>query len=262
MKEFFKKILPKPILHLYYLFKVVNIKVIKWIPTYDEDELMTGHNSDFKDEDYFKKSYNLAVNLGLAAGDKIIYTKLRWRAHVICWAATQAKNLDGDFVECGVAKGFFSRIAMEYIGFKDLPKTFYLMDTFEGLSGKYLTDKEKKGREKLILKWDYGTSYEQVVDTFKNFKNVRIIKGAVPETLPQVTSPKIAYLSIDMNCVIPEIAAAEYFWNKLVPGGVIILDDYGHAGHEEQKYAFDDFAKRKGVQILCLPTGQGLIIKS
>lgn len=79
--------------------------------------------------------------------------------------------------------------------------------------------------------------------------------------MPQVVSSKIAYLYIDMNYVIPEIAAAEYFWDKLVPGAAIMIDDYGHAGHEEQKCAFGDFAKRKNVLLLCLPTGQGLIIK-
>jgi len=68
-------------------------------------------------------------------------------------------------------------------------------------------------------------------------------------------------LHIDMNCTLPEIAAAEYFWDRLVSGAAMLLDDYGHGGHEEQKYAFDGFAKRKGVEILSLPTGQGLIIK-
>lgn len=90
---------------------------------------------------------------------------------------------------------------------------------------------------------------------------MKFIKGAIPETLPQVDSDKIAYLHIDMNCVEPEIAAVEYFWDKLVSGAIVVLDDYGHAGHEEQRYAFNDFVKRKNVPILCLPTGQGLIIK-
>ena len=65
----------------------------------------------------------------------------------------------------------------------------------------------------------------------------------------------------DMNCVQPEIAAAEYFWERLVPGAVMLLDDYGHAGHELQKEAFDRFSKHHGVPLLVLPTGQGLIIK-
>jgi len=41
----------------------------------------------------------------------------------------------------------------------------------------------------------------------------------------------------------------------------VLLDDYGHSGHEEQKRAFDGFALSKDVKILTLPTGQGLIIK-
>jgi len=41
----------------------------------------------------------------------------------------------------------------------------------------------------------------------------------------------------------------------------MILDDYGHVGYEEQRCAFDKFAEEKNVDILCLPTGQGLILK-
>ena len=55
-------------------------------------------------------------------------------------------------------------------------------------------------------------------------------------------SDKVAYLSIDMNSTIPEIAAAEYFWPKMVNGGVMILDDYGFSKHTNQKIAFDNFA--------------------
>jgi hypothetical protein len=59
----------------------------------------------------------------------------------------------------------------------------------------------------------------------------------------------------------PKIAAAEYFWSRIVSGGVIILDDYGFPHHINQKLAFDQFAKERNVQILCLPTGQGIIFK-
>jgi hypothetical protein len=64
-----------------------------------------------------------------------------------------------------------------------------------------------------------------------------------------------------MNCVQPEIAAMEYFWPKLVAGGVVIIDDYGFSGHEAQKTAADTFAESVGVKILSLPTGQGLMLK-
>jgi hypothetical protein len=64
-----------------------------------------------------------------------------------------------------------------------------------------------------------------------------------------------------MNCVYPEISAAEYFWNKIAPGGIIVLDDYGFDKHINQKEAFDEFANKRGIQVLSLPTGQGLIFK-
>jgi hypothetical protein len=47
----------------------------------------------------------------------------------------------------------------------------------------------------------------------------------------------------------------------LTDGAVIVLDDYGWRKHEEQRVAFDDFARQRGVQVLALPTGQGLIFK-
>lgn len=64
-----------------------------------------------------------------------------------------------------------------------------------------------------------------------------------------------------MNIAAPEIAALEFFWDKLTPGAPVILDDYGWAHYRPQKEAMDDFATRKGVQILTLPAGQGLLLK-
>jgi len=254
IKKFLKKNLPTSIVNFFWLLK--NPKaVIKKITTkylYKEDELLTSHIPAFMEDERFINCYNSTVKKTL--GDPAI----RWRSHIIIWAANRGKNLEGDFVECGVNRGFFSKTAMDYIGFKELPKTFFLLDTYEGLAEKYLTKDEKQKNRK--EGW-YKPCYKQVLETFKDYKNVKIIKGAVPETLSQVTSKKIAYLSIDMNCVIPEIAATEYFWNKMSPGAAIILDDYGHIGYEEQRHAFDKFAKDKNISILCLPTGQGLILK-
>ena len=65
-----------------------------------------------------------------------------------------------------------------------------------------------------------------------------------------------------MNIAYPEVAAIEFFWDKLVPGALVVLDDYGWTNNIEQKRAMDAFAAKKGVMILTMPTGQGLLIKS
>jgi O-methyltransferase len=74
-------------------------------------------------------------------------------------------------------------------------------------------------------------------------------------------SSRICYLFVDVNNTAPEIAAAEYFWEQLASGAIIILDGYGWRKHINQKIAFDRFAESRGVKVLCLPTDQGLIIK-
>jgi hypothetical protein len=83
----------------------------------------------------------------------------------------------------------------------------------------------------------------------------------VPDTLEKVPATQVSFLSIDMNCVAPEIAAADFFWPELSRGAIVVLDDYGFTARLEQKRAFDEFAGRNGVSVLSLPTGQGMLIK-
>jgi hypothetical protein len=225
--------------------------------TYSKDLLYTFNNADFLKDPTFQKAYEHVRRLDTSgiAGEGI-----EWRIHVLCWAASLASHLEGDFVDCGVNTGLFSRAVIEYVDFNRLGKMYYLFDTFSGLDPRYSNEYEM-ARHHTIGYNENESLYEQVKETFRDFP-VKIIKGAIPETLEQVNSNRIAYLSVDMNCVMPEVAALEYFWDKLVPGGIIVLDDYGYPGAEEQKRAHDKFALSKGVQILTLPTCQGIIIKS
>ena len=79
--------------------------------------------------------------------------------------------------------------------------------------------------------------------------------------LVEIASTLIAFLHIDLNCSPPEVAAADALWDRICPVGIVLLDDYAYHGYRTQKLGMDEFAKRKGVTILSLPTGQGLIIK-
>lgn len=223
--------------------------------TYDTDGLTTSNNCDFINEFRFKKAYETAKATNPWTG----FT-LQWRVYIVCWFADFVKHLEGDFVECGVNTGAYSRAVIDYIDFNSLEKTFHLFDTYEGLSNEQVTQREKDAGIDVYMGNHYKDVYNEVKKTFAPF-NSKVIKGRVPDSLMQYQGGKICYLSIDMNVVAPEIAAAEFFWPKLVAGGVMILDDYGFPMHINQKLAFDDFAKKYNQQILSLPTGQGIIIK-
>jgi O-methyltransferase len=222
--------------------------------SYATDCLITSNNCDFIKEPKFAKAYAAAAATKPWEG----FT-LQWRVYIVCWFANYIKHLDGDFVECGVNTGAYARAIIDYINFPLLPKKFYLFDTFDGLVHNQLSDKEKEIG--FYKHYDhYKDVYAEVKETFSPF-NVEVIKGMVPDTLILCKAEKIVYLSIDMNVAAPEIAAANYFWDKIVGGGIIMLDDYGFAPHIEQKLAFDAWAKEKNIEILSLPTGQGVIIK-
>lgn len=221
---------------------------------YREDGLVAFTNADFLQNPQFIESYKLGKATGSWGSSDI-----RWRVYVACWAASQARLLPGDFVECGVNRGGLSRAIIHYIKFEQiLSKKFFLLDTYNGLVEDYITAEE---RTLGIKPGGFSECYEIVKETFRPFSNVEIIRGVVPETLPLVQSERICYLSLDMNCAPPEIAAANYFWDKMVPGGIILLDDYGGMYHTVQKHKMDEFAQGKGVAVLSLPTGQGILIK-
>ncbi len=224
---------------------------------YDHDLLITGHNADFLEDPLFKEAYRL----GLATDKQRVLTgeHFYWRVHVLCWAAAHAKLLPGDFVECGVNTGIYARAVIHYTDFAKTGKTFFLLDTFAGMAEAY-SNSEEMERSRVIGYASQSRLVDQVRQTFRDYP-VCVIEGPVPDTLRQVDTQRVAFLSIDMNCVQPEVAALEYFWDKLVSGAVVVLDDYGYPNHEAQKRAHDEFARRKGVQVLSLPTCQGLILK-
>jgi hypothetical protein len=208
----------------------------------------------------FRAAYERGI---LAAGKDYGW---HWRVHMGLWVASVAKNLPGDFVECGVNAGFMSSSIMQYLHWNSLDKTFYLLDTFRGIDARYVSDVELaegaiEKNNSLISTGFYVTNVDKVIENFAEWQRVKIIEGSIPETLPLVAAKEIAFLHIDLNCAPPEVASVEYFWEKLVRGAVVLLDDYAYWGYRLQKTAMDTLAKKLGVTIASLPTGQGLMVK-
>jgi len=233
----------------------------KWVdtaPVYNGDSMkLYNKNLEFLQDTKFQESYQLGINTGHRFGTGI---DIQYRVYVACWALSQASHLEGDFVECGVNTGIFSLAAMNYINFNTIDKNFYLFDTYEGIPSDQVSDAEKPIVEGHYNQF-YFDCYELVKKNFSSFPRAILVRGRVPESLSYVNIDKVSYLSIDMNIAYPEIAGGVYFWDKLVPGGIILLDDYGWQTHEAQKSGWDEFARDRGVQILTMPTGQGLLIK-
>ena len=258
-RSFIRAVVPAPLLIRLHHFRRHQdyIFLPKEAVRYGEDQLFTLNAAPFLEDDDFLRAYKAGAQTNSWHG-----LSIHWRAYVACWAASYASKLEGDFVECGVNRGGLARAIVDYIGFERLNKNFYLIDTFSGLVPAYLSEEEIERGIPDTYSYYKDNSAEVVRKTFAPFKNVNIVQGIVPDVLPSLPITRVAFLSLDMNCAMPEIRAAEFFWQRMAVGGVIVLDDYGNPQHCEQQKDFDRFARDRGVHILALPTGQGLIFKS
>ena len=119
-----------------------------------------------------------------------------------------------------------------------------------------LTANENKKNDNLR----YSSCYNEVIETFKDFKNIKIVKGIIPNILQELTFHNISFLHIDLNSSISEIEAINLLWNKMSNNAVILLDDYAYSGYSDTKKAWDQFVRLKKTSVLTLPTGQGVIL--
>lgn len=210
------------------------------------DNLLTwGRNLSMLDDHHFVESWQANAE---SASDQAIV----WRRYVLATAAYHCLQLDGDFVECGAYTGVGVKTIVDYLGGTDFPKSFWCYDIFE--------------HDESMLNHampEHGPGlYDKVCAKFADYPQVHINKGLIPEVFAAGCPERIAYLHIDLNQAVAEIEALEYLFDRMVPGAILILDDYEWAGiYREQKLAEDIWFDTRHYRVMPLPTGQGLIIK-
>lgn len=219
--------------------------IISSSSTYFGDGFATTHYVDFLHDIKFINSYKNAVS-------KIpLSVDVAWRAHIVTWAASQAVNLEGDFVECGVWYGVLSKTICEYTDFANQNRNFYLFDSWGG--------ELNPARDKMNKEYQIDI-FDVVKERFADYPNVQLIRGLVPEVLDKVDIKKIAYLGIDMNGHVPERKTLEKYYEKIVPGGVIYFDDYGWE-YPELRETVEDFFSDKPESLLHFPSGNSIVMK-
>lgn len=154
----------------------------------------------------------------------------------------QKFGLIGDFVECGVWKGgsiMTMILTLQNLGMES--RGIWLFDTFDGMtepkpldikfdnttaSEILNNDSERKSNVWAVSKLDeviqnvFSLSYPK--------RLIKFVKGPVEETLLKESPDKIALLRLDTDWYDSTKAELEILFPKLVKGGILIIDDYGH----------------------------------
>lgn len=175
-----------------------------------------------------------------------------WRRYLLLYFAQFATRAEGDFLELGCHTGLTASQVVQRIDFEALGKAYWLYDLFGWQPGDQHTRMEGHLNDQM---------HEDVQRLFAPHAFVRVIKGSVPESFEQGFPEVIAFAHIDMNHPVAEAGALVHVLPRLSSGGAVVFDDYGWWTYSSQKTALDPIAASHGLEILELPTGQGLLLK-
>lgn len=188
-----------------------------------------------------------------------------WRHYFISfstlYAIKCAQDHNYNFVECGVGDGVTAFFTLNELA-NNIDSNFkmHLYDAWSVMKKDSLLDSELQNTGKY-----FDLSISRTKSNLKEFeKNIIYHEGTIPTTFNQLPkSPEsIVYLHIDINSSKPTLDILNFFFPKLVHGGVIIFDDYGWNPYFDTKNVVDEFFSNKNGILQKLPTGQAIYFHS
>jgi O-methyltransferase len=185
------------------------------------------------------------------------------RLAALCDSVSHVARADvpGAIVECGVWKGgsmMAAALTLIRLGVTD--RDLYLFDTFAGMPAPTPEDVfsaydgynpvrhwRRRQKDSGVNTWHYVPVEEvraAVVSTGYPAERVHMVEGKVEDTLPDAAPDKIALLRLDTDWYASTKHEMDQLYPRLSPGGVLILDDYGH--YEGARRAVDEYFEEHG----------------
>jgi O-methyltransferase len=162
-----------------------------------------------------------------------------------------ARPVAGDTAECGTWRGGSSWLISKGLG-----RTHHAFDSFEGIPGPGPRDGSH------FTKGDLAESEESFRARMADVPGLRVYKGWIPSRFGEVADRRFSFVHVDVDLEQPTRDSIEFFYPRLNPGGILLLDDYGFFICPGARAAIDTFFRDKPEPVLEIPTGQGLVIKA
>ena len=155
-------------------------------------------------------------------------------------------GIPGDLVECGCASGGSGAMMALTLRHLGAHRALWMFDTFEGLPAPTADDPDYEIAD-LFTGTCVGT-LEEVQDLFKRLQvaeEVQFVKGLFQDTLPYSHVGQIALLHIDGDWYESVKVCLENLYDRVTPGGIIQLDDYGY--WKGARKAVDEFLEKREI---------------
>lgn len=164
--------------------------------------------------------------------------------------ARAASRLDGTMAEAGVLMGGSARLIATVKGAAPL----HLFDVFETLQGSDVSGTALGAHFGAV----HGT-LAAVESLLSPFADIAFHPGIFPHSAVGLEDLRFSFVHLDLDLPEGTRAALEFFHPRLVPGGILLGDDYADPGVRE---TFEDFFAARPETLIALPWSQGMVVKS
>jgi O-methyltransferase len=182
-------------------------------------------------------------------------------------------NIPGEIVECGVWRGgSMQAIALTLMEQGNTSRELHLYDTFTGMSEPTEDDFSVRGGEvrsaaDMLASSDKDARVWAVagIDVVREgmettgypTERIHYHPGMVEETIPSEAPERIALLRLDTDWYASTRHELEHLWDRLSPGGMLLIDDYGD--WEGARKAVDEWLQKSGLVLFLAPMGPGRV---
>ncbi|MFO7608013.1 MAG: TylF/MycF/NovP-related O-methyltransferase [Candidatus Krumholzibacteriia bacterium] len=179
----------------------------------------------------------------------------------IIQALAQTRDLPGAAVEIGVYRGASAELTLAYLERAGIVRHCWLLDLFEG----FTYEEARTSADAFWAGQFSSTSLPGVAERLARFPNKTLARcNIISDELPDGID-RIAVCNIDVDMYEAVIAALEKTADRMVPGGVILVEDQGHTPNIAGGFlAVRDFlAGPHGRRFLAwnLTSGQALLVR-
>jgi len=170
-------------------------------------------------------------------------------------------DIAGDVVECGVWRGgSMMAVALTLLELGGR-RRLHLFDTFDGMPPPTSHDRDLSGvaASGLLAAEDRDTGSTWARSPLEDVRGnllstgypaelVHFVPGLVEETIPTRAPDRIAILRLDTDWYESTRHELEHLYPRLVQGGVLIIDDYGH--WQGARRAVDEYLATTNARVL------------
>lgn len=172
----------------------------------------------------------------------------RLRQYYACMFAEFAKKIPGDFLSAGISFGVAPHVIYDFVNFESLGKRYHFIDPF--LAVNYPGGMQNP----------YNTDIESVKKQYREDAPIVFHQELLPDCFPLAGLDKgLAFIHLNTAHPKAEATSLEYLYEKLNPGGFILVDDYSFGPGQYDDY--DPALKKIGAKVFSLVTGQGIVQK-